>query len=85
MNYTKQDLAKLLNKKVAINYQYEPNKSVWIKGWITNITLASNPPHDPFSVDFSITLESKEELVKAKIKIPQNIGVFEMEALKETN
>lgn len=84
LDYTGEDLGKLKNKLISIRYQFEPNKYVWIGGIIREIYLTANPPNLPGSIDFQVSQKSKEILVQNKIKIPENIGIFDIEAIDET-
>lgn len=64
--------------------QFEPNKYIWIGGTIKQIYLAANPPNLPGSIDFQINQKSKEILDQNNITIPENIGIFDIEAIDET-
>ncbi len=83
LDYTGDELAKLKHKPISIRFQFVPNKFAWIKGVITEVYLASNPPHLPGSIDFSISLETKKMLADSKIEVPENIGIFDIEEINE--
>lgn len=81
----KEDVAKLKNVLVSINYIYEkyPNERIlWISGTIREGYLAFNPPNLPGSIDFEISEESRKLANEFGITIPYNIGIFDFEEIR---
>lgn len=81
----KEDVAKLKNEPVSINYIYEkyPNKkTLWISGIIREGYLASNPPNLPSSIDFELSKEARKLVNEFEITIPYNIGIFDFEEIR---
>lgn len=78
LQVTKTEFSNFKHKVISIRYEYEPTKFIEVSGHISEIYLASNPPHEVGSFDFELNSLSKEIVKKASITIPHNIGIFEI-------
>ena len=82
LNYSKTEFVALQGKVIGLQYK-SGDKLTFVTGRIGQIYLASNPPNEVGSFDFTLSEDSWYEMQNAGIKFPLNLSVLEVEGIED--